>query len=239
MRSSTIGFGAMLAMILSATPSIAQEVIYVEPANRPVLLNMAHVFFQAPIVQRPETICGNPGGSPAIRVGCYEFLMTYVTYTASGDTIIHLPQCNGVTPLDPQCEANNLCAAPTGLQLAPICGNVEAKIWPLTSADALTLGDRPTASWDGTSVSALGQAWINTRTGGLSQSRTFRIPVIRMPQTLVRNGGGAFFGLLEGVHTNLEGTEEHWGFFSVMHRILTADPLLGDISNLDATPQLF
>jgi hypothetical protein len=60
-----------------------------------------------------------------------------------------------------------------------------------------------------------------------------------MSQAQVRNGGGAFFGLLEGVHTNIEGTEEQWGFFSALHRILTFDPLIGDISNLDATPQLF
>ena len=115
MKSVAVALGVVLASLAFALPANAQttgdEVIFVEPLNRGIQFNFMNEFWTAPAVNRPETVCGNPGGDPNKIIRCYEFAVTYVTYDTDGDTIIHLPECNGVNPLDPDCEANNLCVA--------------------------------------------------------------------------------------------------------------------------------
>src|SRR5205085_4965915 len=99
-------------MLFLATPVRADdENLVVEALNTEITAGIFQSVYVAQREQRPETVCGNPGGNPANLVDCYEFALTYVSYDSSGQQIIHLPECNVVPADDPSCGAINGCSA--------------------------------------------------------------------------------------------------------------------------------
>jgi hypothetical protein len=224
----------------AAAQADGTEVICVEPLNRPVMFDMMNQFWLAPTVARRETVCGNPAGDPNKFIACYEFAVTYITYDDSGNSILHLPECNGASNLAPDCEDHNLCAEQPGVLKAPICGDIQAVVEELTSPGPLTLGPQPKASWDGTSVTVPYQTYIGANSEGVVTVNTYRVPIVRMPRSIVEGFAGVpLLGFLEGRHVNLDETNVNYGFFSVLHRLFTYQELTGDLTNTDATPLFF
>ena len=248
MRSIAGWLGAALWIALLAVPPVAKagdEVILVEPINAQLInlgFTAAQTIYQITPVNRPETICGNPGGDPNKLIPCYEFAMTYFSYDSAGRQVVHLPECNGVGPLDPSCETSNLCASrpPSFLPIgAPVCGDDRVDVLPLTTSTPLTLGPQPTSTWDGTSRTPLFLVFFDyTSSDGRFVAWTYHLPLIRIPRSAVV-GGAPVIGIVIGRHTSLAGDQVNFGFFDIMNRVFPYNQTLGDVTNLVPEPLLF
>jgi hypothetical protein len=237
-----IGVAVSFAWLVSSPAAAAgNEVILVEPLNATLYFGIFQSIYQQPAVMRPETICGNPGGSATNLVKCFEFAMTYFTYDAAdGRQRAHLPQCNAVGPLDADCEdpTNDLCAGNTTLDpfqiLAPVCGEVRVDVLPLTSPDLLVLAPQSTGAWDGTSTTNRVVYFDFIGADGRARPGRFILPLIRIPASQLNS----LLVLLVGRHTALSGDFFDFGFFNVINRVFPYNETLGDATNLIAEPLL-
>jgi hypothetical protein len=238
----TLAAALVLPVVVVSAARAADETIVVDPVNGEILLGMFRPLERIAPVARPETVCGTPNGNPLNKVKCYEFSFTYTTYDEAGNTIMHLPECNAVDHLDPDCEnpLNNLCPAnpPFGPLKAPVCGQLDVVILPFTSPNPLTLGQQPTGQWDGTTVTPFGLSYVEFSRNGSLASQTFHSPLIRIPQSAVI-GMTPGLGIIRGEHTSLSGATIDFGFFNRLNHLSTFSQTSGDVANLIASPAYF
>jgi hypothetical protein len=222
------------------------EVLVVEPLNTPLVFGALQETFVAPKVKRPETICGNPGGSATNLVDCYELAATYVSYAANGDTIVHLPECNAVSADDLFCDdpANNLCAGNLTLDplqvKAPVCGELRVDVLPLTTDEPLTFGQQTTGEWDGISTAPPFAVFIATRKGGAVSGNPYRLPIIRIPASALHHlflDPTTTLSVVSATHT--EGNTFQFGYYNTLNRVFTFDQTLGNVANTLIMPIFF
>jgi len=249
MRSSGRWLAAAVVVSLMAVYSAAyadDENFVVEPLNTPLVSGVFQFIIAAPKVRVSEKLCGNPNGSDLNKVDCYEFAGTYVSYTASGDTVVHVPECNNVSADDPACEdlANNKCAGNLTLDpmqvKAPVCGELRVDVLPLTTDEPLTLGQQTTASWDGVSSSPLFAVYVGTSKGGAVSGNPYKLPVFRIPASELHHlfaDPTTTPALVSITHTT--GNTFQFGYFNVLNRVFTVNQVLGDVFNTVPTPLFF
>ncbi|MGH9204059.1 MAG: hypothetical protein ACRD2A_22765, partial [Vicinamibacterales bacterium] len=222
MKTSFGRFAVLGVLLAFAAPATAQipspqdvEVIVVESLNAdtvkvPQLQIGAKAVFLVSPVKRPETICGNVGGSPSILVDCFEFAFVYVTYDTTGKQILHLPECNAVPYDDLTCllPSNNSCAGNLTLDpfqiKAPVCGDTEVDIIPLNDT-VLNPIAAAFGKWDG--VSTNNRVFLYTdRNGAINANTRYVTETIRIPASVVNPTiPGATIALLAGRHEPLPG----------------------------------
>jgi hypothetical protein len=250
MKAMTRWLVAAFVLFLAAPGTLRadDENLVVEALNTGVTAGILQSVYVAQRVQRPETICGNPNGSPANLVDCYEFALTYVSYDASGQQILHLPECNAVPADDASCAAaaNNLCAGNLALDplqiKAPVCGSLRIDILPLTTDQPLTLGQQTTGAWDGDlgNVSPLGEVFLETLAAGSFSGTSYQLPRVRIPAAAVHHlfmDPTTTPAIVTATHTPLNPVDTfQFGFFNPLNRLFIFNQLLGDVFNTLATP---
>jgi len=237
---------AVSLLAVNSAGYAADENFVVEPLNTPLVLGVFQEVIVAPKVQRPETECGNPSGSASNLVDCYEFAVTYVSYTASGDTFVHVPECNAVPADDPSCEALNLCAGNLVLDplqvKAPVCGELRVEVFPLTTDEPLTFGQQTTAAWDGVSrVSSIFLApFVATSKGGSISGNPYQTAVVRIPATAVHHlflDPTTTPAVVSASHVT--GNTLQTGFSNPINRVCTFNQQLGSLCNALIVPIFF
>lgn len=249
-----VGVAVFAALSLSPLPGTTQpclpldqgcesEVIVVEPLAATLVslpqLGDVPLPLTAPVL-RPETICGNPSGSAAQLVPCYEFAMTYVSYAADGTQILHLPSANAVPHDDPNCElpSNDLDPSPI---IAPVCGEVLVEVIPLNQR-ALAFFKGAFASWDGVSTNT--QIVLTTRTAGAIARNTYTLPTFRIPAAAVDAASEPIAGytvaLVRGAHLSFYAANRlEEGYFSPLKRTVVWNETLGNLHDAISVPVVF
>jgi len=230
------------------TAYAADENIVVEPLNTPLVFGALQGVFVAPKVQRPETVCGNPNGNPATLVDCYEFAVTYVSYGANGEQVLHLPECNNVAPDDPSCDepVNNKCAGNLTLDpmqiKAPVCGTLRIDVLPVSTDEPITLGQQTTGEWDGdlTNRSPLFEVFLATLKGGTFSGNPYSLPRVRIPASAVHHlftDPTTTPAIVSASHVT--GNTFQTGYFNVVNRLFIFNQQLGDVTNTLIMPIFF
>jgi hypothetical protein len=250
--------GAIAALILSTLPAAADpcspdpfdcgnsEVIPVEALGATSVLIPELGPMPTPLVaavRRPETICGNPGGSSTTLVDCYEFAMTYVSYEENGTQILHLPEANAVPFDDPSCELPSNDRSPSPIK-APVCGELRVELLPLNQ-QSIAFFQTPSARWDGVSRNPGLALW--TRTEEILDRSTYALPKIRIPAQAVYAGlpqtdgtlPGYTLALIRATHVPLFGFRSEVGLFSPLKRTVVWSETLGNLHDALSYPVLF
>lgn len=223
-------------LFLRQAGTSSTEVIVVEALNTqflgiesPFEFGVQTVMVANP-VKRPETICGNPTGSPTNLIDCYELAMVYVSYDPTGKQILHLPKFpDPAVPLDIQ---------------APITGTIEADILPIHPQTVTTLFQGARGEWDGQSTNSRQVFLYTLREGRIEMGTTYTLPTIRIPagqvQALIPSIEGLPGGVLALVQArHEEGAKLEFGFFSSLKRNVIFNQDLGNLFDGLAMPVIF